>query len=60
MASTPITQAPVTMVADTCDRCGRMFPRMELSESEHTFCEPCRDALWREERGLEPRDIASI
>ena len=41
---------------DLCERCGTTFPHQEASENGHTLCEPCRDALWRDERGLAPRE----
>lgn len=54
IATTRQSQPNVAMVADVCDRCGGSFPHTEANETGQTFCEPCRDALWRDERGLPP------
>jgi formylmethanofuran dehydrogenase subunit E len=53
------TQDSSAMTADTCDRCGQLFPHTEESQDGRTFCEPCRDALWRDERGLGSADEAT-
>lgn len=40
------------MALDTCGRCAQPFPHVDDAETERVVCEPCRDALWRDERGL--------
>lgn len=54
-ASEPPTRA---MAVVACDRCGQRFPHTRVSESGHTFCQPCRDALRQDERGWTSRDGA--
>jgi hypothetical protein len=39
------------MIVDRCDRCGLLFPHTQPSQIGRAFCEPCRDALWRDEQG---------
>jgi hypothetical protein len=40
---------------DTCERCGRRYPRtLHAAPTQHLFCEPCRDAMWRDDRRLPP------
>ena len=50
------SQPATAMAVESCDRCGRLFPHGDANDDGRAFCEPCRDAIWREERGLEPRD----
>jgi hypothetical protein len=43
-------------VGETCARCGQRFPRTEENDDRAPgpFCEPCRSAMWREERPQRP------
>jgi formylmethanofuran dehydrogenase subunit E len=50
----PATPPEAAMVVERCDRCGRPFPRTEETERGRAFCEPCRAALWRDERDPKP------
>jgi hypothetical protein len=53
------TRDSSAMPVDTCDRCGQLFPHTEVSQNGRNFCEPCRDALWRDERDMRPHGEAA-